>query len=205
MFVITLNRALFISMILLLSCQGKPGIDKTDKSLQEAKRWLAEYIVNRDTNYLNKSFEYLRLNREFVNKGITKENHELVTSLLMYLRKYDELENLITRSAYSIEEKEMTLNLIRALRTYDKDSLAAHKYIDENTNLIKGKLKSRPGDSLLYVNYFIMRVYQVGRNKAFSELDSAKLVNDRLSDEFCEYVLRDVIAEYPEEYLFPKE
>lgn len=200
-----LRRAITFTVMLQLSCNGQSSVGKMDGSLTEAKKLLTEYITRKDTNSLLESYRLLSSNDEFIKEGITEENHDFVTSLLMYLRKYDQLEDLIMASDFSIREKGLTLNLIRSLKIYERDSLAAHRYIEENINLIKGKLRTNPTDSLLFVDYFIMRTYDVGREGALSDLDSFKLVNHSFSHEFYEHVLRDVIKEYPDEYLFPKE
>lgn len=199
-----LRRAVTFTVMLQLSCNGQSSVGKMDGSFTEAKKLLTEYIIRRDTNALLESYRLLSSNDKFMKEGITEANYDFVTSLLMYLRKYDQLGDLIIASDVNIREKSLTLNLIRALKVYERDSLAAQRYIQENIDLIKEKLKTNPTDSLLYVDYFIMRTYEVGREGALSDLDSLKLVNQTFSHEFYEHVLRDVIQEYPDEYLFRK-
>lgn len=200
-----LKRVFPFTVIFQLSCQGQSNVGEMDGSLNEARRLLTEYIIRKDTNALLESYSLLSSNEQFMKEGIAAENYDFVTSLLMYLRKYDELENLIADSDFGVREKALTLNLVRSLSIYERDSLAAHRYIKTNIDSIKVKLRADPTDSLLYVDYFIMRMYQVGRDGALSDLDSFKLVNNTFTGEFYEHVLMDVIEEYPDEFLFPKE
>jgi hypothetical protein len=189
-----------VSAAMLVAC--KSPAEKNLDSLAEAKRLFEAFLVKKDTNLLANSYQCIRSNREFREEGLTTDNYDLVLSQLMYLRKYDELEYLVEHSNSVIREKEMIRTLIKALRIYSSDSLAAYNFVDDMAIRVKSNIDRHPKDSLLYVDYFVLSIYKNGRQETLSDLDSFKLVDTNFSESFYENVLRDVILEYPSEYLF---
>ena len=92
-------------MFLLMSC----GNDKNSGSLKTTHKYLNEYLLTRDKKFLKKGYDQLNRNVGFNEKGITDKNREIVIPLLMYLRKYDELEKLmINYKTIDINKKEGT-------------------------------------------------------------------------------------------------
>ncbi|MNL74683.1 hypothetical protein D3C87_2003620 [compost metagenome] len=66
---------------------------------------------------------------------------------------------------------------------------------------IKNKIDQNPKDSLLYVDYFIMKLYKSDRITALKEVDSMKMINKDFSGLFYKAMLKDAIEDYPDEYL----
>lgn len=188
-----------ITIISFLSC--KDGDQKEGGSLIKIKEYLFNYTTSHDTKYLEKSYNELSKNNDFQKKGLTLENKETVISLLMYMKKYDELKVLLEKTT-TIDpfKKRVTLNLIKYLMN-KKDEKLSKKYIHENISLIQKKIDSDPGDSLIYIDYFIMKLYLKGREKTLKEVDSMQKYNKKQSDVFYDYILKDLIEEYPEQYM----
>jgi hypothetical protein len=197
-----MNKILLIVLLLQLSCKNNSNHSNGD-GYGEAKEYLMQYLITKDTAQLKKSYEELISNEHFEKNGLNDLNKDLVIPVFMYLRKYDELFNIVQKS--EIPKKNQTLNLIRSLQEYKHDPGAAKKYIAQNINRIKQQLESNAQDSLLYIDYFIMRLYQVGREQTMVEVDSFKTVNNNFSDLFYNQILEDVVKEYPEEFLYIRE
>jgi hypothetical protein len=195
-----MKRFLVIAFFLcLLSCQ------KDNKHLSKANSYFVEYLHTNESAYLDSSYQTLRTAGYFNSKRLNPNNADLISSLLLYMRKYDELENLLKENN-NLEEyqKDFTLNLTLALKTYKNDSLQAKDYILENEKMVKNKIAATPNDSILWVSYFAMRIYMVGKQQALQEVDSIKASNEKFSDSFYENILVDFIEEYPSELMFDK-
>ncbi|KIA95037.1 hypothetical protein OA93_19005 [Flavobacterium sp. KMS] len=118
------------------------------------------------------------------------------------MKKYDELEKLLQEDTILDKyQKEITSNLIKSLNN-QKDMELSKKYIYKNIDLIQNKITSTPNDSLLYTQYFIMKLYLNGRDKTLQEIDSMKAKNPKYSKAYYDYILRDLIEEYPQELLY---
>ncbi|WP_374504548.1 hypothetical protein [Flavobacterium sp.] len=196
-------KTLILTTILLVaSCNKNKNLDNTG-SLKTSYKYLSEYRVTKNNKSLQKSYNELNKNAIYKEKGITSENYELVLPVLMYLKKYGELETLLSKSkAIDESKKEITLNTIRSLNTYKKDKDLAKKYIDQNIKSIKERIKQNSKDSLLYVDYFVMKLYKSDRATTLKEIDSMQQVNKNHSLLFYNAILKDAIEEYPQEYLY---
>lgn len=194
-------KILLVILLLQASCGGKST--KANADLNEANKLLSEYLVTGNKEYLLESYEVVKSHPGFIHQSMDKPQYELVSSILMHLRKYDELKVLVSRNDSLVRNKEVALNLIKALQVWPQDSMAAKGYIDENLAMINNQISENPTDSLLYVDYFIMRLYRVGRQEILLDLDSFRVKDTVFSPIFHDHVLRDVIEEYPNDFLFP--
>ena len=121
----------------------------------------------------------------------------------MYLKKYEELEKLLSKNTTIDETKKgITLNTIKSLNVYKKDKVLAREYIDQNLKTIKERIDQNSKDSLLYVDYFVMKLYKSDRVRTLKEIDSMQQVNKNHSPLFYNAILKDAIKEYPQEYLY---
>lgn len=194
-----MKKVIWLSMFLLLSC----GNDKNSGSLKTTHKYLNEYLLTRDKKFLKKGYDELNRNVGFNEKGITDKNREIVIPLLMYLRKYDELEKLmINYKTIDINKKEISLNLIKSLKVNKKDKLLSKSYIDKNLKLIKEMILKNPKDSLLYGDYFVMKLYNSDKNTVLKQIDSMQKSNKVYSSEFYDLLLKDLINNYPKEFLY---
>ncbi len=202
-----ITKNLIISMLFLiaLSCNMNKKANTT-QSLKEPYKLLQEYNKTKDKKFLKESYKLLIKNPTFKESGLTNSNRALVLPLLMYLKKYDELENLLSKdTTFDKEKKEMFSNTVKSLKIYNKDSILAKDYINKNLKLINEKIKLNPKDSLAYLDYFTMRLYKNNdKQKTLKEIDSMQKINRVQSDFFYNYVLKDVIEDYPNEYLYEK-
>ncbi|OUL63584.1 hypothetical protein [Flavobacterium sp. AJR] len=195
------NLIYLISCVILLSCNKKDNLNDTN-SLKIANQYLTEYYKTKNQKFLEKSYKSLNENTVYKEEGITNDNKELVLPLLMYMKKYDELEKLLQEDTILDKyQKEITSNLIKSLNN-QKDMELSKKYIYKNIDLIQNKITSTPNDSLLYTQYFIMKLYLNGRDKTLQEIDSMKAKNPKYSKAYYDYILRDLIEEYPQELLY---
>lgn len=195
-----MKKIVCLVFFLIISCKNR-GLDNSG-SLKMSYKYLTEYRSTKNKNFLEKSYKELSKTSIYREKGLTDENYQLVVPLLMYLKKYEELETLLVRNTtMDSSKKEITLNTIRYLKNYKKDKNVAKNYIDKNLKYIKNKIDQNPKDSLLYVDYFIMKLYKSDRMTALEEVDSMKMINKDFSGLFYEAMLKDAIEDYPDEYL----
>ncbi|OOG71897.1 hypothetical protein [Algoriphagus sp. A40] len=193
-----MKRFLAIALC-LVSCQVDSG------HLSEANDYFVEYLLTHEIAYLDSSYQYLRSEGYLNGEKLDHQNIDLITSVLLYTKKYDELEGLL-KADNKLEgyKKDFTLNLTLALKTYKEDSVESRGYILANLKMVKNEIASNPHDSVLWVNYFATRIYLDGKEQTIQEVDSLKSISKTFSDSFYENTLIDFIEEYPKELMFDK-
>ncbi len=192
-------KCLLILVVGLSSCQD------SSKSLPEARKYYLEYLLNNDKTYLDKTYESLKSRGYLEEHGLNEQNRDIVVMLLLQMKKYDELEGLLTANQdMRAFDKNLALNLTRSLAIYPEDSVEAKRLMLENLQLVENEMEANPNDSLLWGSHFTARMYLVGREKALQEIDSLKSVDDRYSDIFYEYTLKELIKEYPDELMYKR-
>lgn len=161
-----------------------------------------QYFETNNQEYLQSAYEKLNQNKDYRNKGLTSENSKLVISLLLNLKKYDELEKLlekdITLNKYN---RIITLNTVKYLKYSKENKEKANSYIKENIAMINDSLNKKPQDSLLYGDYFSNRMFLVGKKNVLMEIDSMQKSNKKYSDFFYQEILKESIQNYPDELL----
>ena len=190
------------SFLFVLSCVNtKKNITNEELNVLLNKTTM-QYFQTKDKKYLDVAYEQLKHNKDFVEKGLSGKNSLPIVSLLLNMKKYDELEELLIKNKSINEYSRInTLNTTRYLKFKDKDLPKAKLYIAESLKMIKDTIDKKPNDSLRYVDYFSMRMFLVGKKGALKEVDSMKAVNKRYSDIFYDAILKDGIESYPDEYL----
>ncbi|WP_141672846.1 hypothetical protein [Flavobacterium crassostreae] len=190
------------SFLFVLSCVNtKKNITNEELNVLLNKTTM-QYFQTKDKKYLDVAYEQLKYNKDFVEKGLSGKNSLPIVSLLLNLKKYDELEELLIKNKSINEYSRLnTLNTTRYLKFKDKDLPKAKLYIAESLKMIKDTIDKKPNDSLRYADYFSMRMFLVGKKGALKEVDSMKAVNKRYSDIFYDAILKDAIESYPDEYL----
>jgi hypothetical protein len=197
-----MRNIIYISFLILFSCSN---IEK-EITNEQLNTLLVEsntkYFETKDKKHLLNVYEQLKLNEDFREEGLSGKNSLSIISLLLNLEKYNELENLLVENKSINNFNRLNiLNTVRFLKNKDKNRLKANSYIYENIKIINDSLNKSPQDSLLYADYFSMRMFLVGKKGALKEVDSMKAVNKRYSDVFYDDILKEAIESYPDEYL----
>ena len=198
-----MRYCLLIFVALAFSCANqKKRISDEQLNLLLNKNLLKYYETN-NKKTLIKAYKKLSLNDHFNEKVLTGENSLPIISLMLILKKYDELERLLeTNKTFAEYNRTNTLNIVRYLRLRDNDSDKAFYYIDKNITMIKDSLIKSPQDSLLYADYFTMRMFLLGKEKTLIEIDSMRKANTKFSDIFYDIILREPIELYPNDLLY---
>lgn len=165
-----------------------------------------KYYSTKDKKYLLASYSKLSYNKDFVEQGLVGKNSLPIISLLMNLKKYDELEKLlVSNTTINKYNRINTLNTVRFLKLKSSDKNKANLYIKESIVMIKDTINKTPKDSLLYIDYFSMRMFLVGKNNVLKEIDSMEVANKKYSNIFYKSILKDNIESYPDESLNEKQ
>jgi len=190
------------SFLFVLSCVNtKKNITNEELNILLSKTNI-QYFQTKEKKYLDLAYEQLKYNKDFREEGLLGKNSLPIISLLLNLKKYNELEKLLIKTKSINEYSRLnTLNTVRYLKFKDKDLPKAKLFIAESLKMIKDTIDKKPNDSLRYADYFSMRMFLVGKKGALKEVDSMKAVNKRYSDIFYDAILRDAIESYPDEYL----
>lgn len=166
---------------------------------------LSKYNSTKDKKYLLASYYKLSNNKDFVEQGLVGKNSLPIISLLMNLKKYDELEKLLVlNTTINKYNRINTLNTVRFLKLKNSDKNKANLYIKESIVMIKDTISKAPNDSLLYIDYFSMRIFLVGKKNVLKEIDSMEVTNKKYSNIFYKSILKDNIENYPDEFLNEK-
>lgn len=187
---------IIVSIIILISCKNKK------ENLSLANEHFVDYLVTKKKSHLDSSYQYLKSGGYLIADNINKQNVDLITTILLYMKKYQDLELLLKENnKMAAQEKEFILNLTLALKNYKVDSIKAKEYIRNNLIITEKEIVSNPFDSTSWVQYCAMRIYLVGKNQAIQEVDSIKSINN-FSNSFYENFLVEFIREYPNELMF---
>lgn len=174
----------------------------TDEELNPILRNnIMKYHQSKDEKYLNEAYAKLKENKNY-NKNLTSvENSQLIIALLMNLKKYDELENLLEKTKIINEYNRLnTLNIVKYLKIKNTNKEKADSYIEKNIVRINDSLNKKVKDSLIYADYFSMRMFLVGKKNTLKEIDSMQVSNKEYSDIFYD-LLKESIDAYPDDHL----
>lgn len=190
---------ILISFLVLYGCQektnNKTDFTSTDKSLSEL---IFTYNTTGDIKYLEQGYVILQNDKEFNKSGLTQDNYLNVIQVLFNLKRYSELESLLSSFDQMNHFERITLlNTIKGLNVDKYDPFETVNFFYQNIDLINDTIKKSPNDSLLYVNYFVNRMFIVGKQKTLKEIDSMKNNQNKYSDIFYEQILKKAIKRYP--------
>lgn len=197
-----MNKCLILLIPILISCQNR--MDNYKKFKLSLNKCLTNYYVTNDKKYLLEGYDILQKDNDFKENGITKYNQDVVIPILFSLKRYDELEKLLINNKV-LNQYNCTniLNMVRALKYSKINKNKSNTYIYESIKIIQDSMKKVPKDSLLYADYFTMRMYLNGKERVLEEIDSMQKVNKNYSKLFYENILKELIEEHPKE-LLPK-
>ncbi|PQL95009.1 hypothetical protein [Apibacter adventoris] len=201
---------ILILILTCVSCQNKISNQGSDEiTLKNARKYLNEYFTlseeQEKKELLSKSYKELNKNEDFKKNGLTKSNFSLAITILIYMKKYDDLERLLlkARNIPDSYNNTIVLNYVKYLKYYKKDKILSEGFIRNNVSLIHQQIGKTPEDSLLYFDYFRMKAYLNGKDKAIKEIDSMKKVNNNFSDFFYDYGLIQGIEEMEDSFPQP--
>lgn len=191
------NILIYTTILLFLSCNRNSDMITNEKLNILLSENISKYHKTKDKKYLIFVYEKLSKNDDFKNHGLVGKNSLPIISLLLNLKKYDELEKLLANNtAINKYNRINTLNTVKYLKFKNNNIEKANSYIKESTKMIIDSLQKSPNDSLLYADYFSMRVFLVGKEKVLKEIDSMQIVNKKYSDLFYKDILRSSIENY---------
>lgn len=189
---------LIISMITISCLNKKIYITNENLNILLSKS-ISKYYQTKDKKYLLFAYDSLYKNEEFIDQGLVGKNTLPIISLLINLKKYDELEKLlINNTTINNYNRLNTLNTVMYLKLKDIDKERANSYIQKRIITIKEKINKTPTDSLLYVDYFTMKMFLVGKEKVLKDIDSMEITNKNYSNIFYKNILKESIENYSE-------
>lgn len=177
------------SIITILSCNKEQVVKKDVFSSA-----LNVYYTNNNTHELDSL--YLVLKKEINKKGLINQyNKSNVAIAFMILKKYDDLALLLKNQEKLSYNDQLTLNLLNFI--IDKKAGNLNKsYINQNIKIIQDTLNKSKNDSLLYIDYFTMRMILNDYEKVEQEIDSMQYTNKNFSDEFYNILLKENLKEF---------
>ncbi len=195
------NFKYFIFLFVIFSCYKKADISNKELNILLNKN-ISIYFEKKEITYLKLAYNKLKNNKDFREKGLSGENTMPIISVMLNLKKYVELEKLLTDNKTLNESTKLNLlNSLRYFKHKDKNPLIAKFYINENLKLINKSIHKNPTDSLKYVEYFSTKILLIGKKETLKEIDKMKNINKKFSPLFYDSILKDAILDIPDEYL----
>ncbi|WP_306353297.1 hypothetical protein [Flavobacterium sp. '19STA2R22 D10 B1'] len=136
-------------------------------------------------------------NKDYIKEGLVGKNSLPIISLLLNLKKYNELEKLLINNNNKYNRLN-TLNTVRFLKLKDLDREKANFHIKKSIIMIQDTINKAPNDSLLYADYFSMKVLLIGKKNTLKEIDSMQIANKNYSDLFYNNILKNAVENYSE-------
>jgi hypothetical protein len=129
-------------------------------------------------------------NSDFISNGLTKSNSSIVFPILIKMKKYDDLFNLISNSknVLSSYHCQFYSNYLNVLKFKCIDSLKSINYVLQNVDFINSEIKNNPRDSMKIFDYLTFKALFISKKLAVQELDSIRLTKN-FSPMFCDYMV----------------
>lgn len=189
-------------LLIFLTCNESEKTISNEALVYSVNKYTYQYHQSGNTKYLDSAYSLLKRNKDYRTKGLSYRNSQTVIALLLNLQKYSELEILLkSDTLMDPYDKFKVLNLTRYLEIAKKDRIKANEFIRNNILMITDSLRRNPKDSILYADYFSMRMFLVGKDKVLSEIDSMMRINNEFSPLFYEKILKESIKNYPDRML----
>lgn len=191
-----------LPLLVFLTCNKSVKTLSNEEFVSSINNYTYMYHETGNEKYLDSGYALLKLNKDFRANGLSNFNSNTVIALLLNLKKYNKLEMLLKKDTSMIPfNRSKVLNITMYLKLAKRDKAKADTYIKDNITMITDSLKKNPRDSIMYADYFSMRMYLVGKNKTLSEIDSMMSINNEFSTFFYEKILKESIINYPEKML----
>ena len=187
-------KTILISFFILIFFGCKSNFAKDD--LTPYNKIVSAFYSN-DSLFLAESLEKLEKSHDFSVNGLNEANYDYVHALYRFNRKYTAVLPLLEdfSSGNHLQEYKNKLNInICKFLTSDKKEIA---FIEENIQSMEKELLKNPQDSIFYMDYHVMYLYIYSKEEVLSFIDSTRTSDMRFSDFYYNYMLKDVIIEYP--------
>lgn len=189
-----------ISLFTIFTCSNKFKVSDEDLN-SILKNSIIQYHEFKDQKHLNEAFVKLKLNKNYNKQLVSDTNSQLVITLLFNMKKYDDIINLLENTKNINEYNRLiTLNIAKYLKFKNIDKQKANLFIKKNITRINDSLNKEVKDSLIYLDYFSMKMFISGKETAIKEIDSMQISNETYSNMFYE-ILKESIEVYPNEHL----
>ncbi|TYA56801.1 hypothetical protein [Formosa maritima] len=190
-----------IFFLTISNCESKKEMITDDELASILNNSIIKYHQTKEDKYLDSAYFKLKQNKSYNDSELTNPNLQLTITLLMNLKEYDELEKLLTNTKYLNEYNRInTLNITKYMKLKDTDKSKADSYIKDNLTIINDSLNKKPKDSLMYADYFSMRMFLVGKENTLNEIDSMESSQHEYSKVFYK-ILQESIESFPDEML----
>lgn len=181
---------LSLPILLLIACHNNKV---TENDVFSAS--LNTYYVTHNKSDLQKAF--IELKKDIDNqKYETQYDKKDIIAVLMILKEYDVLKTFLSNQQKTDYNSKLTLNLVNYI-IERKQGKSNKKFIYSNIKTIQDTLAKSSKDSLLYVDYFTMRlILEDSVENIMREIDSMQYANDNFSELYYNDILKDAIKEF---------
>jgi len=181
---------IYVVLVLFFSCKS------TNNSYELIRKNLTQYVVNNKQSKLKKSYGLLMKNIDFKENGLNKKNIDVVFPILIKMKKYEQLLNLIENSnnILSPYHKNFHINYIQALKYKCQDVNEFKFYINKNLDLIKNEIKTNPEDSVKLFDYLTFKATFISKKSAVDDFNLFK-EDKKFSDFFYSKVILRTIED----------
>jgi len=183
--------------IILFSCSTHKEISNEELNSVLYEN-INKYNMTNDLKYLNQAYDFLVLTKVYKKDNIHAINNAPITSILLNLGKYDELEKFMFKTkAYTQYQIQTSVNLAKYFA--EPDFKKSTVFIHNNLHLINDSIKRNNSDSMIYFDYYNMKALISGKEVVLKEIDSISKNQAQFSEAFYQ-ILRSSIVEIPNAY-----
>lgn len=193
----------YYALLLLMLVSCKPKLQ--DTQFIESRKFKIELLeasikcdIHNDRSELLKIYKRLNKHKEFKGSFFEYSQVNLLMDMYIYLEKYKELDKIFLMHKSSLSKDQIFVYNINKFLLKGKNH---PEFIYDNMNELKKMIARDKNDSLIYVDYFVHKVYLQGKEKTLQDIDSMKKKNKKISAFFYKYVLKQTIEEYPDALL----
>lgn len=181
-------RKVFIALVLCSIVSCKHSISNEDLSKKMVKTML-EYDNSNDKKLLSKLYSDLEKNEDFNHHRLNINILIPTIRVLTELHKYDEAITHISNNP-KIDEyaKKKMINSIEYHKYRFTDIEKAKQYLKNNLLFIKDEIKKNPQDTLLYSEYFALKLELIDEENTMKEIDSLFPSNSKYREIFKEMI-----------------
>lgn len=190
---------ILIFFLTISNCESKKKGVSDSELMNILNTNIIKYHETQNKKFLDTAYVKLNQNTNYKKFELTNPNLQLSISLLLNMKKYDELKKLLESTKYLNEYNRITiLNTVKYLIFKDTDRRKANSFIKNNIKIINDSLNKKPKDSLLYADYFSMRMYLIGKKNTIKEIDSMQASSQEYTQSLYR-ILKESIENYPNE------
>lgn len=204
-----MKNILLVIFVLLQSCSCTNDKEKEillfDIVTQGVKKFNFSYIENPqnpDSLILFNTYQEIK-NTGYLNSIKMNETTSFeIYKLFMMIDKFQDAEELLENDKISFKNKGFYKNFTKVIRYYHTDRKKSFLYAKKELENIKNKFNSEFEEDkfTLYNQYFYMRTFLVGKEKALYEIDSMQKVNHSFDEIEYDAGFKDSVEELVRRY-----